>query len=68
MGRIVGFAASIIRPIGKGRSDGGQVDSTAQALDYLRESEIAAENLNAFGNENVLLLSGRSRYCSRAGR
>jgi hypothetical protein len=34
---------------------GSQVgDYTTQALDYLREADIAAEYLEAFGNENVL--------------
>ena len=45
-----------------------QVDSTTQALDYLREPDIAAEYLRAFGGENVLKFLGRNRYCSRAHR
>jgi predicted phage terminase large subunit-like protein len=45
-----------------------QVDSTTQALDYLREPDIVAEYVKAFSNENVLRFLGRNRYCSRPHR
>jgi phage terminase large subunit-like protein len=45
-----------------------QVDSTTQALDYLREPDIAAEYLRAFGGENVLRFLGRYRPHPRAHR
>ena len=41
-----------------------QVDSTTQALDYLREPDIAAEYNKAFSSENVLRFLGRNRHCS----
>ncbi len=41
-----------------------QVDSTTQALDYLREPDIATEYSKAFSSENVLRFLGRNRYCS----
>jgi predicted phage terminase large subunit-like protein len=45
-----------------------QVDSTTQALDYLREPDIAAEYLKAFSAENMLRFLGPNRYGSRAYR
>ena len=45
-----------------------QVDSTTQALDYLREPDIAAEYLRAFGGENVLRFLGRNGYYARPHR
>jgi predicted phage terminase large subunit-like protein len=45
-----------------------QVDSTTQALDYLREPDIAAEYLKAYSGENLLRFLGRYRPQVRAHR
>jgi phage terminase large subunit-like protein len=45
-----------------------KVDSTTQALDYLREPDIAAEYLKAYSGENLLSFLGRYRPHARAHR
>jgi len=41
-----------------------QVNSTTHALDYLREPDVAAEYVKAFGGENVFRFLRRNRYRS----
>jgi hypothetical protein len=46
----------------------GKVNSITQALNFLRDPDIAAEYLAAFRYENVRSLLGPYPYCSRAPR
>jgi hypothetical protein len=66
--RYTGRKATPARLGGRCSPSGGRERTSPQALDYLREPDIAAEYLRAFGGENVHRFLGRYRPHPRAHR